>query len=229
MKTKLVLALLALVISAFAADTPPPDVAAQLAAKDAEIARLKAENTKLAAGLNEMSIAYSETMGDLNAEKKAHADDNKAANEKIFGRPLSDPISGNAIDPFAAPSRPVVTAPKKWQPVITLSGQSAKRSPPFTISSETWRARWSASGAGRGEGFFSATLDRSGKFVQILANTNNPGSDTNNGSATGTFTVDVNAAIFNWTLVIEVPLSPCRAAAPSRSYLPLPSRRSVRR
>ncbi len=96
----------------------------------------------------------------------------------------------------ATPPAPAAT----WHTVTTLSGQTQKNSPPFTIKGSQWRISWQETG----DGYFGATAespDNSGSYCAI-ANLVGNGSDSTYCYDPGTYYVSVNTAN-SWTITVE--------------------------
>ncbi len=114
--------------------------------------------------------------------------------------PTTSKSTGIAKQPTAPVTQAPVAPPATWHTVTTLSGQTQKNSPPFTIKGSQWRISWQETG----DGFFGATAespDESGSYCAI-ANLVGSGSDSTYCYDPGTYYVSVNTAN-SWTITVE--------------------------
>jgi len=121
------------------------------------------------------------------------------------GSPETTSPTGNTT----ADTESTADAPIEWETVDTLSGNSAKKTAPFTINADQWRVKWSTSGSSMGSVFQVSAYRPGDNFpTSMIANVaNDSGSDTSYVYESGEFYLEINAANTSWEVTIEKPSS----------------------
>jgi len=132
------------------------------------------------------------------------------------GQKLVDQSQKIATSPEANPA-----TEKTWQPVTTLAGSTTKNSAPFTISSDRWRVTWtikpSASATAMMKGAPDKKADDYAGLTAEAVSEDSPkarsqditmlkmgaGSDSTELRGAGMWSLKVNSANADWTLVVE--------------------------
>ena len=122
--------------------------------------------------------------------------------------PTTTPAADNPSNPSASTETTSET-PVEWEVVKTISGNSAKKTAPFTIDADQWRVDWSTSGGSMGSVFQVSAYEPGSDFpTSMIANVaNDSGSDTSYVYESGEFYLEINSANTSWEITIEQPSS----------------------
>jgi hypothetical protein len=117
----------------------------------------------------------------------------------------SQPVAADsATQPAQTASAPA--APKTWQKVAELSGDTSKRSTPFTLSGGQARLKYTVNGNSSLVAFYvmeqGKDLQKDGGFPEVTV-TKTATDETQLTKAAGTYFLDVTAANASWTVTIE--------------------------
>jgi len=107
----------------------------------------------------------------------------------------SAPFVGAPTPRISASPAPVVQTPASWQEVMTISGQSTKKTDLFTVTANRWRVSWATKPGGYGATNFAVWVYRAnGDTVGLIANIIGAGQDDGYEYGAGSYYLDITSS-----------------------------------